>query len=235
MGGGTVWFAAAGGVRLSCTRDGETTGVPTGVGRRWKSPPTGGCSARGRRGGRQERSAAAGGAGRRRRGSVLKMPADGQHEWSTVLERGEGGKGRDASRGEARVLGLRETKPKWPTLQQATLQPCDPSVFPRGAPRGPWSLPSFVNEPPATLHLDRSRVDDGGRGVRPTSPRSSKDRSGSWFVMVIRAGPGLNTTRHNTRRPLLSLPWPCRPASRCLAISAKGWVSVCRGGCEGAI
>lgn len=34
MGGETVWFAAAGGVRLSCTRDGETTRVPAGVGRR---------------------------------------------------------------------------------------------------------------------------------------------------------------------------------------------------------
>lgn len=235
MGGGTVWFAAAGGVRLSCTRDGETTGVPTGVGRRWKSPPTGGCSERGRRGGRQERSAAAGGAGRRRRGSVLKMPADGQHEWSTVLERGEGGKGRDASRGEARVLGCGRRSRNG---QPCNKRPCNLATrlcsHGGGRPGAPGLCPASSTNLLRLCTWIEAGLMMGGRGV-PTSPRSSKDRSGSWFVMVIRAGPGLNTTRHNTRRPLLSLPWPCRPASRCLAISAKGWASVCRGGCEGAI
>lgn len=196
MGGGTVWFAAAGGVRLSCTRDGETTGVPTGVGRRWKSPPTGDCSERGRRGGRQERSAAAGGAGRRRRGSVLKMPADGQHEWSTVLERGEGGKGRDASRGEARVLGCGRRSRNG---QPCNKRPCNLATrlcsHGGGAPRGPWSLPSFVNEPPATLHLDRSRVDDGGEGCSTNVSEIFKRQ----IRLLVRDGyPCWTWTEHDT-------------------------------------
>lgn len=147
-----------------------------------------------------------------------------------------------AAKGETRAEGKRASWVAGDEAEMANLATSDlatlrPVCVPTGGgrPGAPDLCPASSTSLLRLCTWIEAGLMMGGRGVRPTSPRSSKDRPGSWFVMVIRAGPGLNTTRHNTRRPLLSLPWPCRPASRCLAISAKGWASVCRGGCEGAI
>lgn len=136
-----------------------------------------------------------------------------------------------AAKGETRAEGKRASWVAGDEAEMANLATSDlatlrPVCVPTGGRPG---APGLCPASSTSLLRLCTRIEVGlmmgGRGVRPTSPRSSKDRSGSWFVMVI---------RHNTRRPLLSLPWPCRPASMCLSILAKGWASV-EGGCEGAI
>lgn len=106
-----------------------------------------------------------------------------------------------AAKGETRAEGKRASwvagdeaeMANLATSDLATLRPvCVPTG---GAPRGPWSLPSFVNEPPATLHLDRSRVDDGGEGCSTNVSEIFKRQ----IRLLVRDGyPCWTWTEHDT-------------------------------------
>jgi hypothetical protein len=74
---------------------------------------------------------------------------------------------------------------------------------------------------------------EGEGGVRAslTSQLSPKDRSGSWFVMLLI----LDWTQHATAQhtAAVALPWPCRPALSVYIggrVGVEGWA-----GCVGAI